>query len=129
MKCTILKTAPMGAGPDFVNIALTDKKSGIQFCEVQISMEEFGKMMAAPQFAECEVELRALHNIGKRHEHKREVVPFDAMKHRGAEAKEAALKPFEVDGWRGHASDLGNMHRSNKAGGFTVTFHRFVEDD
>lgn len=42
--------------------------------------------------------------------------------------KAKALAPFEVDGWRGRTSDLGNMHRRDKHGLYEVTFTRHVLD-
>ena len=123
VKATIIQTAPSGAPYD-VSITLEDKASGIQFCEIHMSLEEFGRMMHAPTHAKCEVVLRGLDHVGWDYEVKEDVVPY-ASHGKDQEAISAALAQFEVDGWKGRTSDLGNMHRRS-GDGYRVTFRRFV---
>lgn len=42
-------------------------------------------------------------------------------------SKRKALAPYEVDGWQGRASDLGNHHRSQGNDTYLVTFDRYVD--
>ena len=76
------------------------------------------------------MELRGLEHLGFRREHKREVVPYKAVYGEYEKpAKAKALAPFEVDGWKGNASDLGNHHRGNDTDGYSVLFARFVPNE
>ncbi len=108
-----------------ITIRVTDELSGTEFIEIEITAEVLGNCITGLSYQPCEFELRAA-NVGKTHEHKTEIIPFTVKDYskREAEAR-AAMKPYEVDGWKGSWSDMCNHHNSTKAGQ-RVTFHRYV---
>lgn len=57
---TIIKTKPSGFDSEIVTIEITDNRSRIQFLEVRMSLEEFGRMMASPTTASAKVQLRGV---------------------------------------------------------------------
>lgn len=58
-------------GPDTMNLVIEDKVSGIQFLEIEMSMEQFGKLLAGGSLVDMQAELRGLENIGKKREYER----------------------------------------------------------
>ena len=118
-------------GPNvrYVEIELTDTKSGIEFMHVHITLEAFAEAITGSGSQSCTFELSGMCNVGKRREVKHEFVSYDNVsKSQDYEAKAQALAPFEVDGWRGRTSDLGNMHKWNRdKSAYDVLFIRFVD--
>ena len=125
---------PRGDGYEAVRIAVRDETSFIEFIEIEIGLKEFAEsLFTACQ--DCTFELRSVEKVGWKHEHKDEVVfvpegPYKQQKEIAAQA----LKPFEVEGWRGSVSDATNHHRwvrkdppkGKKGGWYNVTFRRHV---
>lgn len=112
-----------------INIKVVDELSGTEFISVEITAETLGNALTGMGFQPCEFELRA-EQVGKKHEHKTEVLPIRLgyYKQKDAEAvAKKALKPYEKDGWTGDWRDLCNHHRWTGADKTTVTFHRFVQ--
>lgn len=67
---------------DTMNITVEDKLSGIQFLEVELSIEQFGKLLSGGTFVDAKGEVRGLQNLGKKYEHKRGSVTMpDATYH------------------------------------------------
>jgi len=100
----------------------------VELFSIEMDHESFGLALGARSQVDCEFEARGLDKLGQVHEHKSEDVPYtNAYGDEAAPAKEKALEPFEVDGWRAHRDDLGNSHRSNRDGTYTVTFTRTVD--
>lgn len=119
---------PSGGGGDYIEIRVEDATSGTPFLALQVSLEAFANAITGRASQDCTLELRGLDNLGKRREVKHERVPYTRVYGAYAQlAKAKALAPFEVDGWRGHASDLGNHHKGSDATGYTVSFTRFVD--
>jgi hypothetical protein len=117
-------------GPDYVSLQIEDTKSGTRVLEAAFDLETWGSLVAGMSYRSVEgIELWP-ENVGKTREIKHEVVAVDTVYPRTlAERKAAAaraLKPYEVDGWRGYEGDLFNSHRSAGNGSYTVTFTRFV---
>lgn len=106
---------------DGITIEVTDETSGIRFLEVGMTLEAFAQAVTGLSHQPCEIELRGIENVGKVRELKTEVVPFNY-----SSDKPAALAPFEVDGWKGYAGDLGNPHKVAD-GGYRVSFTRYVD--
>ena len=117
-----------------IRIAVEDIASGTQFLEVHVSADALGLALTGLAYQPCTFELQATH-VGKERQVKQEVVPYaipagQSFRYGSAEervAKSAALAPFETEGWRGYAADLGNHHKGNSRDGYLVTFTRFVE--
>jgi hypothetical protein len=123
-------THPTGGNTDYMCIQVEDDVSGITFLELRISPEALMHALTARAFQDCTLELRGLHNLGKKRELKYECIPYAPVYGKGErDAKQRALAPFEVDGWQGSARDLGNFHKGNQIDGYRVSFTRFVDND
>lgn len=107
----------------------SSQQSGSQFVEARIFLKEFAELITGLSRVDCEVDFRP-DLVGKKREHKEEVVPFKGFhiqsEAKGKQAAAKALKPFEVDGWKGHVEDLFNGHRGGQ-GRYRVRFVRHVE--
>lgn len=55
---------------DTMNIVVEDKLSGIQFLEMELSMEQFGKLLSGGMSVPVKGEVVGLQNIGKKYEQK-----------------------------------------------------------
>lgn len=117
----------MGGNSTF-HVSIRDKSSGLLVCEISIDPSLLGDFMST-RTTDCTVEVWPnTHLLGTRREGKTVCVPFTPSTYErktSAEEAEAALKPYETDGWKGQADDLLNHHRATN-NGFTVFFHRFV---
>lgn len=116
------------ARPDYVQITLTDRGSGITFADVTLTIEEFGSVLSGMSYTHCVTEVGGLDKLGKVHEHKTEHIPglgYDTW-----EQRFEMVKPYETDGWKADSYDLKtlNMHRANREDDtYSVTFRRWVD--
>ena len=118
-----------------ITFRIEDRLSGIEFCEVHVSLEDFAKAITGQGGIPCRVEVRGLHLVGKRRENKTEqvFVPDGPFETREARAK-AAVAEHEVDGWRGRVGDATNSHNrisgGRDEGGYRmrVVFTRWVDE-
>lgn len=110
-------------GPDMIRMTVTDNKSGEQFLEIRLSLEDFSRVVTG-MMLDIDMDLRH-ENLGKTREHKYEDVPFDRLSATDEEVDEA-LAHFEVFGWKADRSDMTNHHR--RVGRFAqrVSFTRHV---
>ncbi len=107
-------------GGMFVQVELEDEISGTRFLEVTFSLTAFASAMMGQSSQGCEFVLAGMDRLGMKRENKTELVPFDRSKVSGGDkegspgwfAAQAALAPFEVDGWGGNMSDMFNWHRN-----------------
>lgn len=115
---------------DYVEISLVDDTSHTQPVKIHVSLQAFAEALMGSGDRPCTFEWRPS-RVGKIHETRKQIVPYHGYyRHGSAEerrAKADALAPFEVDGWRGNPSDLGNMHRSLGDGQYRVLFARYVD--
>lgn len=122
-----------------VRLELIDDRSFSRVVEIEISKEEFAEALFAHAQRPCSFELSDLSLVGKRREHKQELVYVpDVVRITKESDATKLLKSFEVDGWRGRLSDLTNHHnwtreplpKGKKEGRMVrVTFVRYVDDD
>lgn len=121
-------TCPRGGDTDYIEIALFDKSSGVEFATARIELASFAEALVGLAHVDCRFDLRA-EMVGKRREHKEEIVPYKDgwvdYNERETVAREV-LKSYEIDGWRGRADDLFNQHRHGQ-NGYRVTFVRYVD--
>ena len=110
-------------GGDYVSIEVGDEDAGVRIIEVHLSHEQYGRLVAGCGFVHCTASVNDSGLVGMQSEHKTELVPCEHVS-RDAD-KAAILAPFEVDGWKGNESDLGN-HHCWKGSGYRVVFHRWV---
>lgn len=114
-----------GSGDTGITISLVDDSSGCECAEIHLTVEALGMAITCGSHQDCEFEWRPT-NVGKKAEYKTEIIPFKfSDKNEGNIA--AALKPFEVDGWKGNPRDLTNHHNSSGENKQSVGFTRYVE--
>ena len=117
-------------GPDTVHITFRDEASTIEFAEVRLTLEQFAQAVTGVMVSGVDGTVRALDKVGLKMEHKVEEVPFNCWDlDRSPARAAAALKPFEVDGWKGQEEDLFNSHRrgAGREGQVQrVTFRRWL---
>ena len=112
-----------------IRIELVDELSHCVVVSGTLTYEEFGKVIANMS-GKCEFFHNASGLIGMKAENKTEIVAFEnpSFAREGPKLKAAmdkALKPFEVDGWKGDRDDMLNHHR-RVTGGYRVIFRRHV---
>ena len=114
---------------DGIRVRVNDVLSGTQFLDVCLTPDALALALTGLAYQPCQFELRP-QQVGKRREVKRERVFYTGQFQHGSpeeqQAKADALAPFEGDGWRGDARDLGNPYRGNSVHGYLVTFTQFV---
>jgi hypothetical protein len=120
---------PHGPEPPYIEISIVDEMSSSEFVSARIPLKDFAEVVTGLACVPCKFEFRPM-LVGKKREHKEEVVLFkgsylgDESARKKATAK--ALKPFEVNGWKGHEEDLFNHHRGGQ-GSYRVRFVRYVD--
>lgn len=97
-----------GGHDDRIHISITEENSRVEFFDGFMSCEEFGKVVTGLSHQPIEFEFRP-EKVGMIAENKFELVPKPKDYRNKEEAKEL-LKPFEVDGWKGHIDDMFNIH-------------------
>lgn len=113
-----------------IHIKMEDEKSGAQFLDISMSLENFALMLTNLGFIDCQFELRGLDVVGKQREHKIVNVPLPKGMFLPSTAEASELiKPFETDGWIGRVDDVTNHHnRSYDNNSVKVSFVRWVDD-
>jgi len=115
---------------DFVQISLIDGTSHTLVCQIKMSINEFGSALLNMSHRPCEFDLISS-VVGKKHEHKTELVPTPNHSfRRSIDLEDKLLSPFQVDGWIGRRDDLHNGHRHSQKDGQhfqRVTFVRYVD--
>ncbi len=121
-----------------ISITLLDAASHCELIEINLSLEEFASALFSYTQRPCEFEYRPNCPVGKTREVKTESVfiPCVSYENKTKKAKlvRAAIKQFEVDGWKGCDNDASHRittytrkEDGNKEGYFvTVGFTRFV---
>jgi hypothetical protein len=107
-----------------IHIEINDAASGCRVLDVYLAYDEFSKALTSSQ-GEATIEIRNLTNIGKKLESHECLVPFQ-FSNDSEKDIDAALKPFEVDGWKAWRSDMTNHHNGGN-GMQRVRFFRYVE--
>lgn len=113
-------------GTKLIHINLTDESSGCQVVEIRLSPEQFAEVLVGSSQRGCEFDFNDSGVIGKIREYKEEIVPRP-KKYKDKEEVAEILKPFEIDGWKGHKEDVTNSHLWVGTGNVMVGFHRYVE--
>jgi hypothetical protein len=120
---------------DLIHITITDEDSRVRFIDAYMEPSVFARCVFGHSMGEFkELEVRNTDLLGKFHDNKIEFVPLKYIaydeKGRKKEA-EAAVKPFEVDGWEAYMPDMDNHHcwARHKDGieGYNVKFFRHVD--
>ena len=123
-------------GPDGHSFVVTihDARSGVQFLEATVSLEDFAMALTGVAERSCDLNLRGLDVLGKLREIKHEVIEIPEKFRRPRLSDDAAavdeiVAPFEVDGWMCHSrNDLWNGHRRERGTErYRVGFVRYVD--
>jgi len=110
---------------DNMNISIKDNLSGTGFLSVTVGLGDFTKALSGQAFIPCDFEVHNFQKLGTKREHK--TVSLDAP--RGfinQEQEDAAVAPYEVDGWEARRPDLHNSHNWTGEGQTSVCFERWV---
>ena len=109
-----------------ISIAISDA-NGAKILTMEVAPADLMLALTGQYGAGCKYSiLPGIQNAGKRREQKEVVIQTGRLALSDDE-KLALLAPLEVDGWKAHASNLGNGHYAVD-GGYRVTFVRFVEE-
>lgn len=115
-----------------VRIEIADDISRCRILVAELTHEALGQALCGSSMQPCEIELYNKAPFGMKAENKTEFVPVKQFSPNPAQSK-AALKPFEVDGWKARSGDLGNHHHfvrlKDGTEGFMVVFFRHVKPD
>lgn len=126
-KLTISRTQSNQDNPRPIRIELTDNESRCRVVEILLSLCDFSEAITGRGYVDCKFEYNDSGKIGMVREIKTVAVPYvehEYIKREEAAAK--AIKPFEVDGWKGSTYDYLN-HHNRKDKTVTVGFQRWVE--
>ena len=113
---------------DYIAVELTDDGSGCRAVTAEVELSEFANLMTN-HLAECVFHWNDSGNVGLLREWKEERVEVPSIDGSDDEYR-AALKPFEVDGWKGNIGRAKN-HRYRTYNGdrcfADVVFERYME--
>jgi hypothetical protein len=109
---------------DYFVIEIEDGASGTTGAVARLSPAALALAISGVHAVSADVEWYT-DRIGMRAEVKSENVPCNGYALTKAE-KQAAVAPFEVDGWKADLEDVGNHHRRT-ANGYRVNFRRWVK--
>lgn len=120
-----------GSGKKKISIQVEDEIAGIRFLEIEIDYDNFAEAITGLAYIDCEFDVFGLCNVGKKIEHKTELIQSD-FKEYGKPSEEYInniLKPYEVDGWiasRYLGSKDSRTHNDNGCI-FKFNFSRWVD--
>jgi len=128
-KITISRYSDFG-NKDPIHIVVTDQNSGVSFCDVQMSLENFAKALTGVSLQECEFSVRDIDKIGMKKELKHEFIQRPEGFYLWSDNEKIKfLNPYNTDGWEGSLNDLENHHNFNqKNNAYDVSFVRWVDD-
>ena len=128
-----------GGVPPEIRIRIRDTDARVEFVELTMTLADFASAVTGLDvYHGMTAEVRGLDRVGTIAENKTELVPYDkyaslqATNDERDAAEDAALAPYEVDGWRagrGSSGDLRNQHRLETVEGMRcmrVAFFRNV---
>ena len=113
-------------GEKYIEIKLDDDASGCRLVSVRLSLDCFAEAVTGLGYVPCVFDYYDECPVGKVRQNKTELLPKPKHSQKDREATAKILAPFEIQGWRGEASDLFNHHRyiGEKV---AVNFSRFIE--
>jgi hypothetical protein len=116
--------------PNPIYIQIEDDLSGVTFLKVQLSLENFAKMITGLGYIDCDFELGGLDKVGAKREHKEEIIPVpnNFSFREDTDLIDKYMKIYEVDGWLGRREDFDNNHNRVKGkSAFEVNFTRWIK--
>lgn len=117
-----------GDGGD-IEILVRDELSGLVFARIELDFDDFARATILSRAAvPAKVELMGTEYLGCVREHKTEQIHIPGGVHADgwSERIEAAIKPFEVDGWMGNREDARNQHCRVGKDTQKIGFRRYV---
>lgn len=113
---------------EFIEITFRDCSSGTEFVTARVKLDDFARALTGLGHLDMSFDFYP-ELVGKKYEHKTEIVPRPDVGYNDKNRNEIAAKafaPFEVEGWKGRVDDLFNSHMRTKEG-YRVIFTRYVE--
>lgn len=117
----------------YMEIRIADSSSRTEFVTAKLSMENFAKAIVGLAHTECEIETQRLDLVGKKREHKTEMVACNGWELKSEKKTlfnaqcDVILAPYEVDGWIGSRYDMGNSKNYIGDDYVKVSFVRYVD--
>lgn len=113
----------------YMEIRITDDSSSVEFVTATLSLENFAKAITGLGYTDCDIETRRLDLVGKKREHKTEMVACNGweLDRKDEYAIDKALAQYEVDGWIGSRYDMGNSKNYVGREFIKVGFTRYVD--
>lgn len=109
---------------------LEDNTSRTLVCEVDLTVEQLGRMMTHAGEVPCRLKLYSCDLVGMKIEHRTIWVPgvdfSTASEHQ--RARDEAVKEYEVDGWRADTENGFNSHNLTDEG-YRVILRRWVDPE
>lgn len=131
-----------GYGDGFVSVEIEDEVSGITFLELELSYEQFGRLVGSNGSVDCEFTPRGLGNIGKVREYEKASVtiptseyqkiigrvPYDAQKTALASwlRDNHARDGWYMDTYLGSRGDIEGCHKT-KTTTLRYGYYRYVD--
>jgi len=100
IKGQITISRPYGGSDSYINITIEDDTSNIEFVDLEIGLKEFAEALTGMSNQKCDIELRGLENLGKKHEH--DVIEFPMPEVEWGKRDSVAFeeaKKHVPDGW------------------------------
>lgn len=129
-------------GDDYVSFEVEDSLSGIHFLHINLSMENFGKLMSSASFVDVDMEVRGLQNVGKKYESKRGSITISNEEYsrivdgtRYSEGKkvlgEWLKENAKLDGWHinTYLGSQDSVVGSGDKKTLNFTYFRFVDEE
>jgi len=117
---------------DYVSIIVTDVKSGVDFLELKLNCENFGKAITGLGHVHTTFELHNVDLVGKIREHMAHDIP---TKKGGTDYTDEKMikmaQALEINGWGCRYDDLKNHHNWITKDGrryVRITYTRFVKE-
>jgi len=117
-----------------IRIEIIDDISGSTFAIAELTLENYAEAITGLAYADCNLQYYEDAPVGKTREIKKEQIDITEMniyikpKDQEKTAK-IFLTPYEIDGWKGDASDLFNHHKQSRKDNKTfanVMFVRYI---
>lgn len=135
LRGAITISRPSGVRDPHISISIHDRRSGTEFLEVAIALDDFARALTGLGWTDCEFVLSPT-KVGLVREVKRLQVAVPDGEHATREQRAAAaVAEHDVDGWVGSTRDALNHHNrvhsgDDGNGGYTVhtvSYVRFVD--
>lgn len=116
---------------DQIKITLYDVASGVECLAINLDAKSLALALTGLGNVDCKFDLHAKY-VGMEFQHKTEKIAVSKeLRYSRLTDRQAKdlVKGYETDGWLARLSDLGNPHRIDKDGNYSVGFTRYVDPE